>query len=52
MEKVNSWRAAAHKTEGRAGGLHEKGGPSGCKKGRGGLQKRAALRPVLFRSPA
>ena len=52
MEKMNFRRAAAHKTEGRAGGLHKKGGPSGCGKKRGGLQKRAALRPVLFRSPA
>ena len=27
-------------------------GPAGCGKGRGGLQKRAAFRPALFRSPA
>jgi len=38
----------------RAGGLHrrQKGGPKGCGKGRSGLQKRAALRPDLFRRPA
>ena len=52
MEKVNFRRAAAHNTEGQDGGLHKKGGPSCCGKRRGGLQKRAALRPVLFRSPA
>jgi len=52
MEKVNFWQAAAHKTEAWAGGLHKKGGPSGSGKGQGGLQNRAALRPVLFRSPA
>jgi len=46
------WPAAAHKTEVRTGGLHKKGGPSGCGKGRGGLQKKAALQPVLFLSPA
>jgi len=27
----------------------QKGGPEGCGKGWGGLQKRAALRPALFR---
>jgi len=51
MEKLNFQRAAAHKTKGQAGGLHKKGGPLGCGKGRGGLQKRTALRPILFRNP-
>jgi len=30
----------------------QKDGLVGCEKGWGGLQKRAALRPALFRSPA
>jgi len=30
----------------------QKGIPEGCGKGRDGLQKRAALRPALFRRPA
>ena len=42
----------ALKTEGRAGGLHKKGGPAGYGKGRGGLQKRVALRPAFFYRPA
>jgi len=51
MKNVN-FRRAAQKTEGQAGGLHKKGGPAGYRKWQGGLQKRAALRPALFRSPA
>jgi len=30
----------------------QEGGPAGCGKGWGGLQKRAALWPALFCSPA
>jgi len=30
----------------------QKGGPAGYRKGWSGLQKRAALRPALFHSPA
>jgi len=48
MKNVN-FRQAAQKTEGRAA---QKGGPAGCEKWRGGLQKRAALRPAHFGSPA
>jgi len=36
------------KTEGRAA---QKSGAAGCEKGRGGLQKRGAVRTALFRSP-
>jgi len=38
------WRSAAHKTEGRAGGLDKK---EVCR-----AAEKEALRPVLFRSPA
>jgi len=37
-------------TKGRAGVLHERAGRRAAEKGR--LQKRAALWPALFRSPA
>jgi len=40
MKDVNFWQAA------------QKGSSAGCGKGQGWLQKRAALRPALFRRPA
>jgi len=41
-------------TEDRRAGRQaaQKGGLAGCGKGRGGLQKRVAIRPALFRRPA
>ena len=44
IRELSGGLRAAQKTEVRAGGLHKK---AGCGKGRGGLQKRAALRPAL-----
>jgi len=48
MKNVN-FRRAALKTEWWAA---QKSGLTGYRKGRGGLQKRATLRPALFLSPA
>jgi len=48
--KIVNFRRAAQKTEGWAAA--QKGGTAGCGKGQGALQKTAALRPALFRSPA
>jgi len=51
MKNVNFQRAA-QKTEGRAGGLHKKEVRRAAEKAEAGCrEKRAALRPALFRSP-
>jgi len=54
MKNVNYWQTGGlHRRQDRRVGQRaaQKGSVAGCEKGRVGLQKRAALRTALFRSP-
>ena len=55
-DRVSKWKTwtfgRLHKDRRAGRGASQKGGPAGCGKRLGGLQKRAVLRPALLRSPA